>query len=354
MGVAGVVRLLILNAFDIDPGAGERTLELHCVSAAQLGLVADLLVLAGDPGGDDGSARPAAELLQALGLSSVEPSEFLDFRGNGINAWVSEQLPGASVAPLGAGTAFQRLAVLEDPLPTSPHPGAPWPAFRQLFCLLAILPLHGLHCPVVAMPLPDIGEGGQAATSIVEDLLHCVRSGFRHVPDLERLILFDEQPGALEFLAERIDTELGRNSSDRQLLNMPHSEGLIAELSAQLAVFTSRSRIDAIASDVNELQHLLAATSISPVALGLHCRRLVERLVRHQLGGRSTGLYRGLRCLADKGVSPWTISCLHQVRVFGNWMGHPSEPEHRQSVTELDLITTLTALHRALEAFPWL
>jgi hypothetical protein len=348
-GSGGFVRSLILNAFDVDPGAGERTLELHCVSASRLGMASDLLVLAV---GTEAVPDPT-EPLAALGLSSVQPSELLDFRGNGINAWVSDELPPLSNGLLSPGTAFQRLAVLEDPLFSTEASWTPWPTFRQLFCLLAILPLHGLHCPVVAMSLAGLCDGSREAQAIFEDLLECVRNGFRHVPDLERLILFDEEPDALELLADRIDTELGRNVSDRQLLTMPHSEALIAELSAQLSVFSSRCGIDSISSDVNELQHLLAATSITPVALGMHCRRLVERLVRHQLGGRSIGLYRGLRCLAEQGVNPWAISCLHQVRVFGNWMGHPSEPEHRQTVTELDLIATLTALHRGLEAFPW-
>lgn len=353
-GSDGVGRPLILNAFDVDPGAGERTLELHCVSVTGLGMACDLLVLPDGPLSVSGSAGTPTDLLRALGLTSVQPSDILDFRGNGINAWVSCELAPLSHDRFSSGSAFQRIAVLEDPLLCTAGSRAPWPAFRQLFCLLAVLPLHGLHCPVVAMPLAGLCGGSREVHHIFEDLLACVRNGFRHVPDLQRLILFDEEPQALELLADRIDTELGRSVSDRQLLTMLHSEVLMAELRAQLSVFTSRCGIDTIGSDINELQYLLAATSISPVALGMHCRRLVERLVCHQLGRRSIGLYQGLRCLAEQGVSPWTISCLHQVRVFGNWMGHPSEPEHRQIVTELDLISTMTALHRALEAFPWL
>ena len=102
-----------------------------------------------------------------------------------------------------------------------------------------------------------------------------------------------------------------------------------------------------------QLSHLLAGDQVTPVALGMHSRRLVERLVRHHLGWRQGGLYRGIQELQQQGVSPWMVSCLHQVRVFGNWMGHPSPPERRQSVTPVDLATMLGALHRVLESYPW-
>jgi hypothetical protein len=85
----------------------------------------------------------------------------------------------------------------------------------------------------------------------------------------------------------------------------------------------------------------------------MHSRRLVERMVRHRLGWSKAGLYRGLQALQHSDLSPWLLSCLHQVRVFGNWMGHPSPPEKRQSVTPVDLATMLAALHRVLESYPW-
>jgi hypothetical protein len=85
----------------------------------------------------------------------------------------------------------------------------------------------------------------------------------------------------------------------------------------------------------------------------MHSRRLVERMVRHHLGWRRGGLYQGLQALQRRDLSPWLLSCLHQVRVFGNWMGHPSPPEKRQSVTPVDLATMLAALHRVLESYPW-
>ena len=69
--------------------------------------------------------------------------------------------------------------------------------------------------------------------------------------------------------------------------------------------------------DLTELSHLLEADQVTPVAMGLHGRRL------------------------------------HQVRVFGNWMGHPSPPNRRQAVSTVDVATMLAALHRVLESYPW-
>ena len=80
----------------------------------------------------------------------------------------------------------------------------------------------------------------------------------------------------------------------------------------------------------------------------------MERLVRHQLGGQMGSLYRGLQVLQQRGVNAWILSCLHQVRVFGNWMGHPVDPASRHMATKNDLIATLASLLRVLEAYPWL
>lgn len=343
---------MLLNAFDVDPGADERTLELRHGEFQHLGLKADLLVVSGgasSPKGPLGSLASGLERDYGIALSSL-PQE-LDLRGTSINAWISPPLPQPHGRVGSPPSRFNRLAVIEAS--ASAEGSDDWPAFRQLFCLLAVLPLHGIHCPVVASPLLSAPRKSRAEHHDA-DLLACARNGFRHVPDLERLILFDRRLEQLESLAKCIDLDLGRDACERELLAINDSTGLLDALRAQLDGFERRHALAAAGPDLDELSHLLKHKAIAPVALGMHGRRLVERLVRQQLGHQKGSLYRGLQALQQRGVNPWVMSCLHQVRVFGNWMGHPSDPASRQSPTETDLVATLAALQRILEAYPWL
>jgi hypothetical protein len=76
-------------------------------------------------------------------------------------------------------------------------------------------------------------------------------------------------------------------------------------------------------------------------------------MVVQRLGWERGTLYQGIQELNRRSLNPWIISCLHQVRVFGNWMGHPSRPGDRRAVQASDLSAMLTALLRVLEDYPW-
>ena len=89
----------------------------------------------------------------------------------------------------------------------------------------------------------------------------------------------------------------------------------------------------------------------------MHSRRLVERLVCHHLGWpEGAGLYRGLQMLQQREVEPLDPSAAYTrcgSSVTG-W-GIPSPPERHQACpTSVDLATMLGALHRVLEAYPWI
>ena len=348
---------MLLNAFDIDPGANERTLELQSGELMDLGLRVDLLVVSARPGSYEplpGTLFHALE--QQFGIQADQLPKTLDLRTGDMGAWVSPPLSELSKAPVWpekSASRFGRIAVIESP-GGPPDLERPWPVFRQLFSLLAVLPLQGIDCPVVATPLLSAGNQGVAPERLFPDLLSFCRSGFRHVPDLERLILFDRRRDPLDLLADRIDLELGRSPGDRDVVPLVDHSQLRVELLGLLRGFGNLHPRLAADVDLSELSHLLAIDQVSPVALGMHGRRLVERMVRHHLGWRKGSLYQGLQALQRSDVSPWLISCLHQVRVFGNWMGHPSPPERRQKVTSFDLATMLAALHRVLESYPWL
>ncbi len=344
---------MLLNAFDVDPGAAERSVELRHGELFDLALDVDLLVVSAYAGNyDPVPGTLVARLQEACGLSLATLPRQLDFTGGPLGAWLSPPLQACVDWPTRSRTRFRRVAVIESPL--QPPPDAQgWPAFRQLFSLLAVLPLQGVDCPVVAVPLLSAGNQGIAPERLFPALLERCRDGFRHVPDLERLIVFDRQRQPLEALAARIDAELGRLPSEREVLRLTGTTLLPAALLTTLGGFRRRFPQIEAGPDLAELHHLVGGLDITAVALGFHGRRLVERLVRERLGWRRGTLYNGIQALARQDIDPWTLSCLHQVRVFGNWMGHPSPPGRRRIVTLTDVSAMLTALQLLLEDYPW-
>ena len=108
--------------------------------------------------------------------------------------------------------------------------------------------------------------------------------------------------------------------------------------------------------DLAELLELLDDGEISPFALGMHSRRVVEQLVQHSLvdqGKQRVSLFVGINLLRQRGVDPWLVSCLHQIRAFGNWMVHPQGPGRRRQVELADVLAVLAALQRVLADYPW-
>jgi hypothetical protein len=281
----------------------------------------------------------------------------LDLSSGPIGAWLSPPLAELQLPirwPATSTTRFARLAVIESPSPDAYATGLePWAVFNQLFSLLAILPLQHIHCPVVATPLLAAGNQKVAPERLFPALLENCRSGFRHVPDLERMIVFDRQQAPLEQLAAQIDQELGRFPGERQQLDLSAATVVVNHLVGVLRGFCRVHPTVTVADDIDELLHLLSAGPVTAMALGMHSRRLVERLVCQRLGWRRSTLYRGLQTLARSEVDPWVLSSMHQVRVFGNWMGHPSRPGQRRAVTPADAIAMLAALLRVLEDYPW-
>ena len=107
-----------------------------------------------------------------------------------------------------------------------------------------------------------------------------------------------------------------------------------------------------------ELIQLLQRDQVSPIALGLHSRRLLKRLVTdclQQCGNhQQRGLINGIQELRSLGLEPWLLSCMHKVRTFGNWMGHPQDTGPSRRVEQHDVLATLCSLQRILANAPWI
>lgn len=349
---------MLLNFFDVDTATGERSVELQVGDYPQLGLQSDLLVVSAFQGHYAPVPRTLlGRLHEAYGLTLSELEVALDLRSSPLKAWVSAPLVLGDQAP---PSRFKRIAVVEGAIEWQEGDLVPWPPFNRLFSLLALLPMRGISCATVASPLLGSGNQGIDALSHMPELLEAYREAFRHLPDLERLILFDKTDRHLSVLGEAIDSILARVDAQDLRISLPTGLPGLERLNGLL-----RDRVDprkehssALAHDLGELLEILRAEQIAPIALGIHARRVVEQLVLHSLRDEPDqhrlNLNRGIRLLSQRGADRWLISCLHQVRCFGNWMGHPQREGQQRHIQLADVLAVLSALQRVLEDYPWL
>lgn len=348
---------VLLNFFDVDTATGERSVELHVGDYPQLGLVTDLMVVSAF----EGTYAPVrgtllGRLYEEYNLKLSDLDIALDLRSSPLKAWISEPLTFPVNSPL---SLFNRIAVVEGAIEWQEGDLVPWPPFNRLFSLLALLPMRGIKCSTIASPLLGSGNQGIDAISHFPQLLEAYREAFRHLPDLKRLILFDKTDRYLNILGNAIDSALARVDPQNLRIELP-----VGLLGLERLDDLLRERVDqdaknpcSLTHDLGELLQILSGQQIAPIALGIHVRRVVEQLVIQSLRDvprpARLNLYGGIRLLSQRNVDPWLISCLHQLRCFGNWMGHPQTYAQQRPVQLFDILAVLSALQRVLEDYPW-
>lgn len=361
---------MLLNAFDLETSSGTRNLELRAGAFAGLGIEADLLAVSSEGLTDDSAPDISApdafltRLQRAYGLRLQSTQRAVDLSGSLVNSWVSAELRLRPV-PAGPGgrpvnSHFQRVAVVAGGLGDEQERDQPWTAFNRLFSLLAILPMQGIHCRTVAAPLFGLHPSGPDAAADYPHLLEICKQAFRHLPELHRLILFDRDDQVLRPLGATIDRTIQRKDPHHTLVELPQDLAALESL-RHLCRFVleddSLKRLR-VAADLTELIQLLQSDQVSPISLGLHSRRLLERLVTHclhQCGDhQQRGLNNGIQQLRSLGLDPWLLSCMHQVRTFGNWMGHPQDTGRSRRVEQHDVLAMLCSLRRILADYPWI
>jgi hypothetical protein len=355
---------VLLNGFDVDTASGSRHVELRVGDLPCLGLEVDLLVVSAF----EGDIEPIEGTLlgrldQAYGIRLDRLDCALDLRSSPLKGWVSAPIDWSRVQtpPLGEllTTRFRRIAVVEGTMDWQPDDLLPWPPFNRLFSLLALLPMRQIPAASVASPLLGSGDQGMDPLLHIPDLLEAYRAGFRHVPELQQLILFDRTDRALGVLGEAIDAALVRPTPATTRLPLPQGLAGLGQLPSLLR--RGQEQVGAslphgLLHDLAELLELLDDEEISPFALGMHSRRVVEQLVQHSLSDlkeQNVPLFVGINLLRQRGVDPWLISCLHQIRSFGNWMVHPQGPGQRRRVELADVLAMLASLQRVLADYPW-
>jgi hypothetical protein len=353
----------VLTSLDLDPYASGRCIDVIAGNLFDLGLDIDLLVISAFEGyyqGLPGSLVAQLKELRSIDVGRLEKA--LDLRGAPlIRGWVSEELrlpPAESSHPSHLQTRFRRLAVIESPREDHDN-NRDWPAFNQLFCLLALLPLNGIQCQSVASPLLSAGNHGVAPERLIPALMERCRDRLRHLPDLERLVIFDRNYKAAKLLADHIDQEASRSESYTTQIIIKENDLNIEGLKKCLVNLAKRKG-DINAENINNIYLQLQDGTINPVVLGTYLRRLIENLMRITLQQQSAKLHRDLQSLSQlNDGDSWIISCLHLIRVYCNWMVHDQTPlagsrALPRAVLKEDVVMVLMALHRALKAYPWI
>ena len=220
--------------------------------------------------------------------------------------------------------------------------------------------MQGIHCRTVAAPLFGLHPSGPDAAADYPHLLNICKQAFRHLPELHRLILFDRDDQVLRPLGAAIDRTIQRQDPHHTLVELPRDSAALESLRHLCRCVLEDEGLKRlrIAADLTELIQLLQSEQVSPISLGLHSRRLLERLVTHclhQCGDhQQRGLNNGIQELRNLGLDPWLLSCMHQVRTFGNWMGHPQDTGRNRRVEQHDVLAMLCSLRRILADYPWI
>lgn len=353
----------MLTSLDLDPFATGRSLDVTAGDLFELGLNVDVLVVSAYEGYYEGlPGSMIGQLRDRCGLEVGSLPREIDLTGTAmIRGWITPDLDTIATPPRwpdDSATRFRRLAVIESPREGYTDQTA-WPAFGQLFCLLALLPLHGIHCPAVASPLLSAGNHGVDVENLIPALMSRCRDRLRHLPDLERLVIFDRNREGLSKLALHIDREARRSEICREQIQLIASDPDFSELKNRLKAIARREGAKVNMENIDQINTQLNAEVLNPFVLGVSARRLLENLVRLTLGRPTMSLHEGLSLLSARGESDhWVIGCMHQVRVFGNWMAHDQDTQDtayakRRALSKADVLIMLMALQRALSAYPW-
>jgi hypothetical protein len=362
-----------INAYDAAPG---RTVEVVAGDLFEEALKVDLLVISAWEGfyePEPGSMVAVLEKRCGLVVQELQQAPELDLRGaSTIRAWITPELDTLTTPPqwpAGSSTRFRRLAVVEGPR-NAPVETTEQVVFQQLFCLLSLLPLHGIACRSVATPLLNTGRQQADPEQLYPAMLNAIANGFRHLPELRQLVIFDLKEDSLKSLCDRIDIRLNRTPLELDPLEFkPHQRQQLASLLSTIKRF--RQTWAPLVESNNDVHDQLAIIHkqisdaiVVPVTLGIAARTLLETLVGEALILKGltvslipSGLYERVKCL-NLHLDPWMDADLTTIRCFGNWMAHATplavdQQIPRRAVTFNDLLSMLLALERMLCQYPW-
>ena len=358
---------MLINAFDPQPG---RTVELHAGDLFEQGFQLDVLVISAREGFYEPEAGSMVAVLKnKCGITVGQLPRELDFSDSALlKAWITpdlETLPDPPQWPAHSLTRFRRLAVVET-APDHIQQDDECPVFQQLYSFLALLPLYGIKAHTVACPLLNTGRQQADPNQVYPALIRGVRENFRHLPELNRLLIFDLREQDLRLLGREIDRVLDRPAVQSHFLKLSLEEfPQVRDVMVSMRNLLERPDIQAspsIKADVELILRELSGDAITLVTLGVTARALIEGLVNLRMGNRGASLKLFAKInMMKRDISSWSLSALHSVRAFGNWMAHCKNDRQTdqddnmptRQVKMADMMAMLLALQRVVDDYPW-
>ena len=225
-------------------------------------------------------------------------------------------------------------------------------AVRSLFGLLAVAEINGVSIKRIAMPILGTGNQGLGMEVVMPWMIETISKLLGNLSGVQTVQLYVLRDGV--GAAQKLNTLLERDQSVSVGVSA-ESQEMAGRVCAKLESFLQRSTNAEDNAAALELLLLLKRDAGSFVTLAALARRLVEAIVQaiaHEKGAKAEAeLIKKIEALATHGVSPWMLSYMHLLRVFGNEAVHEKQRElrHPKTVNSWDLMVLLSCLDRILE-----
>lgn len=337
----------LLNLLEIATPLGWRTIKLveGDITYPDLASKPDILVVSSFKG----SYRPVeatviGQLFKNHSVSVEKLAEAPDFQVGARDAWLSEGLD--------LSLPFRRIACVEM-LKERNDSGVLAQnvvhAVRSLFGLLAVAEINGVEVRTVALPILGTGEQGLGIDVILPLIVETVSKLLMNLSGVDTVLLYVNREG------ERASSILNQclKRSDAAFIRLDRTDRRIAlvrnKIQRVLSFGRPRGRVA-----FGELEDLLTRDDVSFITVAGVSRRVVEALMCEALnvfGEDISGeLIRNIEALSKHKVSPWILSYLHMLRIFGNEAVHEKPIDRRpSSVNQGDFSVLLVCLDQVLE-----
>lgn len=341
---------MLVNILNVPTAHGWRSIELREGDITQLDPCArpDVLVVSSFRGRYEPVPNTVIGCLQShLGLSVKDHANDPEYQVGSRDAWMTFALEPS--------LPFQRLVCVEmlnfgDSIEDSEN--AIKRAVRSLFGLLAVAEINGVSIKRIAMPLLGTGNQRLGMEVVMPWLIETISKLLGNLSCVQTVQLYVLRDGA--DAAKTLNGFLERDQSVSVGVSA-ESQQMAGRVCAKLEEFLRRSTYSEDNAAAVEILSLLKRDAGSFVTLAALSRRLVEAIVQAMVVQRSAKpdaeLIKKIEALAGHGVSPWMLSYMHLLRVFGNEAAHEKQREqrHPKVVNGWDLLVLLACLDRVLE-----
>jgi hypothetical protein len=341
---------MLVNIVNVPTPHGWRSIELRegDITSPDPNTLPDVLVVSSFKGQYEPIPNTVIGCLKSrLGLSVKKLAEEPEYQIGSRDAWMTHRLD--------PHIPFQRLVCVEmldffGPKVDSEH--ALKRAVRSLFGLLAVAEINEVPIQRIAMPMLGTGNQRLGIDVVMPWIIETVSKLLGNLSTVQAVQIYVLRDGAAA--AQKLNALLDRDQSVSVGVS-EDSQRMVGRVCAKLDSFVERAIIPESHASALELLLLLKRDAGSFVTLAALARRLVEAIVQNIARERGVKpdaeLIKKIDALTSHGVSPWMVSYMHLLRVFGNEAVHakPQESRHPKTINGGDLAVLLLCLDRILE-----